>query len=358
MTQEETKSYLLNAVYDSCTLEKECSRKLEQMFDKSEDYDTMKMSIDSLERARAEIFSVLANDISFLEEPDGFSFRVNGKKIGIQKQYRPGNINITENIDESSITMDDFPSRSSSLLNYKEFNIDELLSEKRKEDPKPAQINSHPQKSEEKKLVKKEGRERKPNEISYQDLIMNAYQIEYPEENEQKRVMTVILVPLSFPRTEQLSAPIFAMAKKDGKIVTTASENDHKSSVFLSVGGESVSAKGAWVGYNRFKTFLYPQKTLGREIKITKKEYSPNSAGNIGHFIYLDDMSEIHLFPMATQNSSNGYVQFIACIRSKRENGYQNATVVSPTGHNLKFKNYLISAKWQDGILHAEITKE
>lgn len=359
LSEDDEKKYLLSLVHDFCTFLPKFSEKLNSPFHNASDCATIKASIDSFEKAKAEIFSILKNDISLFEESDLYSMRVNGKKLFIRKDACPKDVHIVHDRESASYKIDGFPLRTNVLFNDKDFEITETPVVPKKEEIKTEPVQSQTKSP----IVSKENIQTKkktsvdPNEIHPKDLIMNAYQIDYPEENEEKKTMTVVLVPLVYPKNNMLSAPIMAVAKKDGKIATAASDQERKTSILLSVGNESVTAKGSWVD-NRFKTFLYPQKTSGREIKITRKEYCPASAVSIGHFLYLDGMSEIHIFPMATQNNESGFVQFLACLRIKQETGFRSVAVVSPDGGNCKLKDYRISAKWINGILDVEIKKE
>ena len=355
MSESELRLYYASILYDIDALYKNPLKSDKLHLNKRRNCDII-TSLNLIERMRNEAISILLNEgVPYHTSEKGDVITINGSDFFFDiNNIKEVGYRVEASLkDGEFLEIENFPLRANVFLNdvyktYEEEQRDEPMVTPQPEvhirkEPEPVEKAEEPIQSD----AAEDG-------IRVNKLIMNAYSISYPDKDGDK-VMTVITAPLVFPPGNSFSVPIFVIAKKDGKIATTASPPDMRASVLLSVGGESVTLKGTWSD-NKFKTFVYPQKAQGREIKIIKREYAPDFPdGDIGHYV-KKGKDEIHVLPMATKNNQEGYVQFIACVREPIKDGkYRNTVAIASEGKELKIKGYTISCRWDGELLKVSV---
>ena len=358
MTKDEMKLFLASITYDLDSLQKNPLKSKDFVFANSKLCGKIPSSTSLFDEAKNEVIALLIKrDAPYTIEGDIGEIKVNKNIFSFDKlvisRYLQGFPLSQSHYEDDVLSLDNFPLKANVLLN--DVFID-IVGHKKDEVTEIArsvnQESFFDRSSEDKEPAKASPDDR--SGLTSDKLIMTAYRITYPGDKGDK-VMTVIIAPLLSPveASNSFSIPVFALAKMDGKIATSASI-DSRASVLLSIGGESVTLKGTWSG-DKFKTFVYPQKIQGRAVKIVKQEYSPAHPDTIGHFM-VKDGCEIHILPMSTKNNEDGYVQFIVCLREISSQGNTKNTVgVAADGKVFRIKGYEISCRWEDDTLKVSV---
>ena len=95
----------------------------------------------------------------------------------------------------------------------------------------------------------------------------------------------------------------------------------------VKINSESLIIRGSWVNGN-FQTILYPQNNSDYNIVKKIKSIRPEKPYNCGHDTRIIKDDIIHVFPLASQNSEDGYVNIIVCLENKKKQFVQNRKII------------------------------
>lgn len=191
-------------------------------------------------------------------------------------------------------------------------------------------------------------------DVEIDDLVMDVYNVKFTdrEKPDNCKVYTLIIAPAA---TDEDGSPVptFVFAKSGKEICTNASAGAEHLSFQVFIDGESFIVRGRW-DENGFTSFLYPQNVNNKKIMIEKKQVMPFPTKKIGHSITtLSNGVRIHVLPLASKNSGNGYTGILACLEDRDNDEFIAASSKEKAYAEIKYNNesYIISARWENEAL-------
>lgn len=185
--------------------------------------------------------------------------------------------------------------------------------------------------------------------ISPNDMIVDDYTLEYMDkDNSIVKTISVLVTPLHLEFEDCFMTQIMVLAKCGNEIIPYVSDDINRPSVQVKINSESLIIRGSWVNGN-FQTILYPQNNSDYNIVKKIKSIRPEKPYNCGHDTRIIKDDIIHVFPLASQNSEDGYVNIIVCLENKKNNLYK----IGKSSHTrvTEIGTYKVSAKWDKGKL-------
>lgn len=269
-----------------------------------------------------------------------------------------------DNIEMTDIVISN-PGKSIQVHNYIESQNKNLLSEKTSEVPKEAIEDTLGFKDDDFsmfqepiqiKTVKKELNEEEKINIS--DLIMDVYTVSYKNEDHEKKY-TIIVAPLWNSKNRRMPIPTFIFLKTGKSICVKCPKSQKRFSYQAILEDETFIIRGRWD--NGFVSLVYPQNLKGYEMIIEKKQIRPENIEGIGHNITkLENGLNIHVIPLASQNTSIDTVGILACVedpKNKKEGFIAGCSADKPYAEiNYNGFNYIISASWQEKHLISNVS--
>lgn len=191
-------------------------------------------------------------------------------------------------------------------------------------------------------------------DVEIDDLVMDVYNVKFTdrEKPDNCKVYTLIIAPAA---TDEDGSPVptFVFAKSGKEICTNASAGAEHLSFQVFIDGESFIVRGRW-DENGFTSFLYPQNVNNKKIMIEKRQVMPFPTKKIGHSITtLSNGVRIHVLPLASKNSGNGYTGILACLEDRDNDEFIAASSKEKAYAEIKYNNesYIISARWENEAL-------
>lgn len=191
-------------------------------------------------------------------------------------------------------------------------------------------------------------------DVEIDDLVMDVYNVKFTdrEKPDNCKVYTLIIAPVA---TDEDGSPVptFVFAKSGKEICTNASAGAEHLSFQVFIDGESFIVRGRW-DENGFTSFLYPQNVNNKKIMIEKKQVMPFPTKKIGHSITtLSNGVRIHVLPLASKNSGNGYAGILVCLEDRDNDEFIAASSKEKAYAEIKYNNesYIISARWENEVL-------
>lgn len=186
-------------------------------------------------------------------------------------------------------------------------------------------------------------------EISPNDMVVDEYRIDYKDKDGTVvKTVSILVTPLHFELEDCFMTQIMVLAKSGNEIIPFVSDDINRPSVQVKINSESLIVRGSWVSGN-FQTILYPQNNSDYNIVKKIKSTRPEMMYNCGHNIKMINDDIIHVFPLASQNSEDGYVNVMVCLENKKNNLYK----IEKSSHTkiTEIGAYKVSAKWENGKL-------
>lgn len=185
--------------------------------------------------------------------------------------------------------------------------------------------------------------------IAPNDMIVDDYTLEYMDKNHSiVKTISVLVTPLHLELEDCFMAQIMVLAKCGNEMIPYVSDDINRPSVQVKINSESLIIRGSWINGN-FQTILYPQNNSDYNIVKKIKSIRPEMPYNCGHDIRTIKEDIIHVFPLASQNSEDGYVNIMVCLENKKNNLYK----IQKSSHTrvTEIGTYEVSAKWEKGKL-------
>ena len=191
-------------------------------------------------------------------------------------------------------------------------------------------------------------------DVEIDDLVMDVYNVKFTdrEKPDNGKVYTLIVAPAA-TNEDGSPVPTFVFAKSGKEICTNASAGAEHLSFQVFIDGESFIVRGRW-DENGFTSFLYPQNVNNKKIMIEKRQVMPFPTKKIGHSITtLSNGVRIHVLPLASKNSGNGYAGILACLEDRDNDEFIAASSKEKAYAEIKYNNesYIISARWENEVL-------
>ncbi|WP_373262276.1 hypothetical protein [Hungatella hathewayi] len=185
--------------------------------------------------------------------------------------------------------------------------------------------------------------------ISPNDMIVDDYTLEYMDkDNSIVKTISVLVTPLHLEFEDCFMTQIMVLAKCGNEMIPFVSDDINRPSVHVKINSESLIIRGSWVNGN-FQTILYPQNSSNYNIVKKIKTIRPKIPYNCGHNIRMIKEDIIHVFPLASQNREDGYVNIVVCLENKKNNLYK----IEKSFHTrvTEIGTYKVSANWEKGKL-------
>lgn len=289
------------------------------------------------------------NDILLFEEPDPVEEKktiiaeVKIQEHKIPKQKQEEKTGILEEINAKPMPTDKNKQTPKEILTAGEIKDISVCKPETSDEMEILTINEPNQEPDSKPGIVYE------EDISLNDMIVDDYTLEYMDkDNSIVKTISVLVTPLHLEFEDCFMTQIMVLAKCGNEIIPYVSDDINRPSVQVKINSESLIIRGSWVNGN-FQTILYPQNNSDYNIVKKIKAIRPEKPYNCGHDIRMIKEDILHVFPLASQNSEDGYVNIMVCLENKKNNLYK----IEKSSHTrvTEIGTYKVSAKWDKGKL-------